>query len=160
VEKRTEILTPRQISTLKRRQHLVESAAYCFFKQGFHRTSIRDIAKQAGVSLGNLYNHFDSKTELIAEIASLEAKDLIEIEAVLKQPGPTEDRLIAFVNSYFAYAAQPESAVLNAEITAEAMRSPEIAEGFVQNRKHLADLLGNSLDGGGQPRTGPDRVNG
>ena len=133
--------TQRQLATLERRKHIVEAAAICFIEQGFHQTSIRDIAKRAGISLGNLYNHFESKTALIGEIAGLEADDLIAIRAVLEQDGSARQRIDAFVIAAFDYAADPDNAVLTAEITAEAMRSPQIVEAFSDNRRKTVDAL-------------------
>lgn len=59
-----------------RRARIVEAALACFVEKGFHQTGMREIAATAGVSLGNLYNHFPGKEALIALIASLEAEEL------------------------------------------------------------------------------------
>ncbi len=131
--------TKRQLATEDRRRHIIEAAAACFIEQGFHQSSIRDIAKRAQISLGNLYNHFDSKTALIAEIASLEADDLGQIRDILEGEGEKQDIIDAFVTAYFSYVSQPENAVLTAEITAEAMRSPHIVEAFSENRRRTVD---------------------
>lgn len=137
--------TKRQLAALERRKYLVEMAATCFIEEGFHQTSIRDIAKKAGVSLGNLYNHFESKTQLIAEISGLEAADLESMRALLV---PNEEGAIpGFVSAYFDYLSTPENAVLAAEITAEAMRSPEVAEAFTRNRDKTRDALARQLNG-------------
>ena len=105
------------------------------------QTSVRDIAKRANISLGNLYGHFDSKVALIAEIAALEADELGDIERDLEVAAAPDKVIERFAGSYFDYAAQPENAVLAAEITAEAMRAPGIAEGFIQNRERLVTKL-------------------
>ena len=47
---------------------LVETALRLFFRKGYDATAIRDIAKEAGVSLGLLYNYFESKEALLREI--------------------------------------------------------------------------------------------
>lgn len=46
------------------------AAVELFGRQGFHGTGMRQIAHQAGVSLGNLYNHHRTKHELFAAILS------------------------------------------------------------------------------------------
>lgn len=51
------------------RDKIVEAALHSFTHKGFHQTSMRDIALAAGVSVGNLYNHFAGKEALIDEIA-------------------------------------------------------------------------------------------
>jgi len=124
-----------------RRQLIVETAAACFIEQGFHQTSIRDIAKRAGVSLGNLYNHFQGKAELIAEIAVLEAQDL---EALAEQISGVSDPSKAFdkfVVSYMEYCCRPENIMLAAEISSEGLRNPDVGTGFVQNRLKLNAVL-------------------
>jgi len=46
------------------RVEIVE-AAYCLFlEQGYHGTSMRQIAQEAGISVGGIYNHFSSKEEI------------------------------------------------------------------------------------------------
>lgn len=131
----------REATTLKRRKHIVESAALCFIEQGFHRTSVRDIAKKAKISLGNLYNHFEGKTALIAEIAALEAEGLIGVAKTLAGSAPPQKKMERFVKSYFEAVSGKENAVLTAEIMAEAMRSPSIADGFSANRQALVKAL-------------------
>lgn len=45
-----------------------EAARELFIKQGFHATSMRDIAKTAQVSLGNLYNYYETKEAIYQSI--------------------------------------------------------------------------------------------
>ena len=47
---------------------IIGAAASLFRRQGFHGTSTRDIARTAGVSLGNIYNHFPTKERLFATL--------------------------------------------------------------------------------------------
>ena len=54
-------------AAIEKRKETIEGAAReLFIKQGFHRTSMRDICKGAEVSLGNLYNYYPT-TEAIFE---------------------------------------------------------------------------------------------
>jgi AcrR family transcriptional regulator len=43
------------------RSEILQAAHDLFIQQGYHGTSMRQIATQAGIALGGLYNHFDSK---------------------------------------------------------------------------------------------------
>jgi AcrR family transcriptional regulator len=52
------------------RSRIHAAAVELFTTQGFHGTGMRQIAKQAEVSLGNLYNHHRTKQELFAAILS------------------------------------------------------------------------------------------
>ncbi|MBI5202505.1 MAG: TetR/AcrR family transcriptional regulator [Elusimicrobia bacterium] len=59
---------PETLAAVDNRQRILDAAAELFGRQGFHGTSTRDIAKSAGVSLGNIYNHFRTKDELFVEL--------------------------------------------------------------------------------------------
>ena len=50
------------------RQDIVDAAHKLFVSQGYHGTSMRQIAAGAGLALGGLYNHFDSKDAIFREV--------------------------------------------------------------------------------------------
>lgn len=72
----------------EKKSHIENAARELFIRRGFHATPMRAIASHAGVSLGNLYNYYRTKEELLASIINgyqkiLEAslqKMLAEIE--------------------------------------------------------------------------------
>ena len=45
-----------------------DAALTLFMKQGYHATSMRQIAGQAGLALGGIYNHFSSKDDIFEAI--------------------------------------------------------------------------------------------
>ena len=54
---------------IRDRMAIIEDAAReLFIKQGFHATSMRDIAGRASVSLGNLYNYYATKDAIFESI--------------------------------------------------------------------------------------------
>jgi AcrR family transcriptional regulator len=56
-------------SQLERRRRSIEDAAQSLFcRQGFNGVGLRDLAREADVSLGNIYNHFPSKEPIFAAI--------------------------------------------------------------------------------------------
>lgn len=52
-----------------KRAQIVAAARRCFSRDGFHQTSMPDIAAEAGVSAGAPYRYFASKEEIILAIA-------------------------------------------------------------------------------------------
>lgn len=52
----------------KTRELILKAALEQFRDKGYGRTTMRDIAKQAGVSVGNAYYYFQSKEEMILEV--------------------------------------------------------------------------------------------
>ncbi|MFT3746514.1 MAG: TetR/AcrR family transcriptional regulator [Pyrinomonadaceae bacterium] len=56
-------------AAIRGKKDTIEDAAReLFIKQGFHATSMRDIAKRAEVSLGNLYNYYETKDSIFESI--------------------------------------------------------------------------------------------
>jgi len=54
---------------IEERKSVIEDAAReLLIKRGFHATSMRDIAKRAKVSLGNVYNYFETKEAIFESI--------------------------------------------------------------------------------------------
>ncbi|MFF4188865.1 TetR/AcrR family transcriptional regulator [Streptomyces sp. NPDC001691] len=52
-----------------KRADIIAAARRCFSRDGFHQTSMPDIAAEAGVSAGAAYRYFASKDEIILAIA-------------------------------------------------------------------------------------------
>ncbi|GIL28199.1 TetR/AcrR family transcriptional regulator [Actinocatenispora comari] len=52
-----------------KRAEILAAARRCFSRDGFHQTSMPDIATEAGVSAGAPYRYFASKEEIIVAIA-------------------------------------------------------------------------------------------
>jgi AcrR family transcriptional regulator len=46
-----------------------EEATILFYEQGYHATSMREIAAAVGIKAGSLYNHFSGKQEILYTIA-------------------------------------------------------------------------------------------
>ncbi|MBI5653434.1 MAG: TetR/AcrR family transcriptional regulator [Chloroflexi bacterium] len=67
----------------ERKQQILQAAAKIFAAKGFDRATIADIARQAGVAEGSIYNYFKNKGDLLVSIP----RHLLEpvIEAVSAQ---------------------------------------------------------------------------
>ncbi|MBL7254785.1 TetR/AcrR family transcriptional regulator [Paractinoplanes lichenicola] len=52
-----------------RREQILVAARACFLRKGLHHTSMQDLIKEAGLSVGAVYRYFKSKDEIIAAIA-------------------------------------------------------------------------------------------
>lgn len=56
---------------------LLKSAQTEFLKKGFDKASIRNIVKNAGTTIGNFYNYFESKEMVFAHLVEKSYNDLI-----------------------------------------------------------------------------------
>jgi AcrR family transcriptional regulator len=78
-----------------------------FGQQGFHRTSISDIARTAGISKALIYEHFASKQALRSALVETHVSEIsarLAATAATSQPG--EARLRAGVDAFFAYVEE------------------------------------------------------
>ena len=99
---------------------IVESAVRLFTERGYHGTSMRDIATGAGVTVGSIYHHFDSKQAVLQHVMGATMRDLLAVtrEAdATAGTGPTE-RLAAVVDAWvmFHTTRQPEALIGASEI--------------------------------------------
>ncbi|MFT6456569.1 TetR/AcrR family transcriptional regulator [Pseudophaeobacter arcticus] len=133
-----------------RRLMIVTAAVHCFIEKGYHQSGVRDIAAKAGVSLGNLYNHFKSKDEILYEITKIEAEELDEFREILSHAEDPQTSFENFVWAYLDYAARPENALMALEILSVAVRNPPIASGFTRNRAALIASLVDVLQAGSE----------
>src|SRR5829696_3834308 len=67
-------------------EELMSAAARLFIEQGFHATSVDEIALEAGYTKGAVYSNFDSKEDLFFAVYERRAdKAVAEIEQVLRE---------------------------------------------------------------------------
>ena len=107
----------REKATAKRRNQILEAAVMCFLERGYHQTGVRDIAARAGVSLGNLYNHFRGKHDVLVEIAILERREMEPFLKILNSDAPAPKVIRKFIKAYAKYLAAPENVILTLEIS-------------------------------------------
>lgn len=79
-------------STVEKNKLKIERAAlHLFTRKGFHGTTVREIAKKAGVSMGKLYIYYDTKEDIFVDLAdhlgrkieAVRQKELIPLMASL-----------------------------------------------------------------------------
>lgn len=76
------------------RAALIEAAYQLFNNKGYHATSMRDIATEAGLALGGIYNHFQSKEDIFVAML-LERHPFLEILPELQAAqGDTVEALV------------------------------------------------------------------
>lgn len=106
------------------RQLIVDTALRLFRERGYEETTMRAVASEAGVSVGNAYYYFDSKEHLVQEFYDrLQAEHRAATEPVLSRETEFGARLRgvlhawvdvaapyhAFAAKFFKVAAEPSS---------------------------------------------------
>ena len=88
-----------------KREAIIQASLELFSANGFHKTTIPDIAKKLKMSVGNLYNYFASKDVLAKEIIKYTSQVLAnEIEKVNKKDISTKEKIREIVTLYFQMA--------------------------------------------------------
>ncbi len=62
-----------------RRQQILESAIRCICRQGYHQTTMDDIASEAELSKGALYWYFKSKDEILVAMCKQQCDEHLQI---------------------------------------------------------------------------------
>jgi TetR/AcrR family transcriptional regulator, transcriptional repressor for nem operon len=80
------------------RTQLIQAAEKTTYLYGFGSTSIANIAKAAGVPLGNVYFYFKTKDEIGSAIVELRVSRFKKLLEDLDKSGSPKERLCGFVN--------------------------------------------------------------
>jgi len=131
-----------------RRAQILEAAAGCFIRRGFHQTGMQEICAAAGMSPGALYRYFDSKDAIIAAIAEAERHEIASLLDSLAESDDPVEGLQGVVEAVLRSYADPDEGHLAVEVLAEAARNPEVAEGFVRNVAEMKAGIMAALEGG------------
>ncbi len=88
----------------KKENEIIESALYMFSKKGFYSTTVAQIAKSIGMSVGNIYNFFPSKNSLAKEAIIFVTKKLAKkLHDINKQDICSKEKIGMFVVSYLDF---------------------------------------------------------
>jgi len=91
-----------QSRAINTKDRIDRAALALFAAHGIAETSIRAIARKAGVALGALYNHYESKEELAWTLFASNFSRLgLELQRLAREPGTIDARLRAMVAYVF-----------------------------------------------------------
>ena len=128
-----------------KRQQILDAAAACFARGGFHRTTMQDICGEVELSPGAVYRYFQSKEEIIQAMCTRGHEEDVEtIRDAMKLDNTLEvfDELIRL---FFSGVEDREFCALMVELISEARRdemiSESVREGWTQIMGPLAEIV-------------------
>jgi TetR/AcrR family transcriptional repressor of nem operon len=144
------------MSTLNKRDRLVESAATLFHHNGMTATSLADIAKHADIPIGNVYYYFKTKEELALAAINKRKEQFSAAYTLLDDniPDPRQ-RLIEAVNyfekvreEYTKYGCPIGKIIEDAdtEKDAVAQTAAQVLKDFVEWAERQFRTLGHADD--------------
>jgi AcrR family transcriptional regulator len=142
-----------------RREQILEAAIECFAHNGFHRTTMQDIMREAGLSVGAPYRYFKSKEQMIEAIAAeRHARDReIILEAGAKEDIPKVLRtLIDRFEQALLDPRDRKGRRMAMQLWTEALRNPRILKtvrkGVDEPRRMLAAIVTRARDNDEMPK--------
>jgi AcrR family transcriptional regulator len=125
----------------RRRFEITSAAEQCFLKQGFHQTSMQNIATASGLSMGLLYRYFRNKEAIIDAVAQRDRDETVAAIKSLPIDGDAIKAWIAMLIDATEITSAPDYAALASEIFAEASRSSKLRENLQANDAVLTTAI-------------------
>jgi TetR/AcrR family transcriptional regulator, repressor for uid operon len=112
--------------TDQRRAEILQAAATCFIRRGFHQTSMKELCAEAQLSPGLLYHYFTSKDEIIVAIAEEAHKATQGLLEELHQVPTLREALTLLIERLVTWLGEEGEARLYLETSVEASRNTRV----------------------------------
>jgi TetR/AcrR family transcriptional repressor of nem operon len=133
---------------LETHARIVKKASVRLREKGAHGVGVADLMKEAGLTHGGFYAHFDSREALVIEAFAYAMDRSTERWRNLAEAMPLEKRLATIVNSYLTPAHRDDPGngcavpTLGAEIARE---SPRTRKAFSAKLAQMVDMLAEQI---------------
>lgn len=134
-----------QTQQAQRRTHILDAAELCFAREGFHRTTMQDICREAKISAGAVYVYFASKEALIDGIVERDREELTRQLAEVSQAPELVQGLEWLLHSS-VLSRPPHKIALYVQMLAEAGRNRQVADAISGCEMTLMTSLTAMLD--------------
>lgn len=127
---------------------VLEHALRAFVDNGYHATTVRDLAKRLGQTVPAIYYHYENKQALLVALLDLSIDDLLErcSKAESEASDDPVERLSALTRCIVLFVAhRRELAFLDSEIRA---LEPRNRKAYVAKRDAMEAILTRAVDDG------------
>ncbi len=125
-----------------RRRQIMDAAAACFCRKGFHHSTMQDICQQAELSPGAVYCYFNSKEEIIESMMRERQSASAAIIEAIRDRGDTLRVLDELSDVFFSNLENTQACSLSVELWAEALRSSRIREMLQDELRNVSSPFG------------------
>ena len=134
------------------RNKILDAAFELFARNGFHSTSINQIAQHAGVAKGLIYNYFDKKEDLMSGIIHRGFEEADGIVQEIMQAAPGKDRLRKLIDITFQFLVEKyDYQKLMAQLALQLDQFPDMAQIVQGKYRAMVPMLANELQIAGHP---------
>src|ERR1700712_5156040 len=133
---------------LETHARIVRKASVRLREKGAHGVGVADLMKEAGLTHGGFYAHFDSREAMVIEAFGYAMDRSTERWRRLAEQTPPEKRLATIVNSYLTPAHRDDPGhgcavpTLGAEIARE---SPKTRKAFAGRLEQMVEMLADQI---------------
>lgn len=142
----------------ERLEHLLQTAARVFADQGYHATTMRDLARATGMSLAGMYYYVQGKDELLFMIQERCFQRVLAGAGAAVAPAATPvERVVRFIRHHVSFFANHMSEMKVLSHEARSLAAPRL-EKINRLKRRYVDLLAGlllKLDDGGNGRPDP-----
>ena len=135
-------------------ERIVHTAARVIRRSGYSGAGVADIMKEAGLTHGGFYAHFDSREGMLAEAADRAGADGMAVMARMAAAAPPRKALEAMLRAYLSkeHVEGVETGCAVAALGSELPRqSPRVRRAATRRIKEMIDLVGRQSPDWGQP---------
>jgi TetR/AcrR family transcriptional regulator, transcriptional repressor for nem operon len=135
-------------------QRIVDVASRAIRRSGYGGTGVADIMKEAGLTHGAFYAHFDSREAMLAEAADRAGAAANAAAASIVAAVPPDQSLRALVTTYLSreHVNGVENGCPVSALGSEMPRqSPEVRRAATLRIKEMVDLVARQMPDWGQP---------
>ncbi|SFI47559.1 transcriptional regulator, TetR family [Collimonas sp. OK307] len=133
---------------------IVEVAARAIRRSGYAGTGVADIMKEAGLTHGGFYAHFDSRETLLAEAADSAGAEAVSLSADIAAAAAPGQSLQAVMQAYLSqqHLEDVEHGCPVAALGSEMHRqAPEVRHAATRHIKAMIDMVARQLPDWGTP---------
>jgi AcrR family transcriptional regulator len=146
----------RSVPTRKEATHerIVATAARAIRRTGYGGAGVAEIMKEAGLTHGGFYAHFDSREAMLAEAADRAGADGMAVLARVAAAAPSEKALEALLSAYLSkeHVEGAETGCAIAALGSEMPRqAPRVRRAATRRVKEMIDLVARVSPDWGQP---------
>lgn len=150
------------------RKAVLDAAMKVFAKKGYARTSLAEVAKEAGLTRGAVYWHFVNKHQLLsAVIGECNSEMEIRINKILESGAPPLERIRALIADFISIiATEDQYRVIEEIMVFKNSTSRELQELYIVHmdnikkyRQLMISLVSEGIEAGEfDPRFSPETV--
>lgn len=145
---------PRTAAKEASHERIVSVAARAIRRSGYSGTGVADIMKEAGLTHGAFYAHFESREAMLAEAAARACAEAASVTAGVVASAAPGQALASMLGAYLSreHLEQVEKGCPLAALGSETPRqAPEVRRVTTRHVKEMIDLVARQSPDWGQP---------